>query len=214
MRSKLFMGNSTKVSILSENRPFASNLFRWIIKTGGRRANDNFFDARRLTLHWGQSLIVRMSIPSSKLSIAHTPCIIFLQHLFIEECVQTMLYRHLAIPRVRDRKLQDRKHIVGGRCLKISGQIDACSLFYFALTLRHVKHSNLFLNCPWKKSTTKLSLRDLHVRHSLSLAICGGSRSSSASSSGVVVKFGFARMRLRSSWIPSIRKLKNSCESC
>ena len=49
------------MSILSENRPFASNLLKCTMSTGGSRANDSFLDARRLTLHCGQSLIMNVN---------------------------------------------------------------------------------------------------------------------------------------------------------
>ena len=81
-------------------------------------------------------------------------------------------------------------------------------------TLWQVKHSSRFRNWPWKKSTIKLSFRDRQLRHSRSLAICVGNRSSSASSWGVGEYEGFTMMRFRSSCMPSIKKLRNSCESC
>lgn len=61
VKSKLFIGKSTNVSTLSENLPFASNRFRWIIRTGGNRARDNVLEAGRFVLHWGQSLWLRIS---------------------------------------------------------------------------------------------------------------------------------------------------------
>ena len=67
---------------------------------------------------------------------------------------------------------------------------------------------------PWKMSTMSESSRIRYTCHSCSLATCVGSRSSSASRSGVRSILGFCRIRFRSSCRPSSRKLRNSCESC
>lgn len=83
------------------------------------------------------------------------------------------------------------------------------------LTVPHVKHCKRFLNWPWNKLTITLELRLRYFSQAIPLASQSGScskRASWAGSSGD----GGGRLctKLRSSWSPSNKKLRNSCESC
>lgn len=56
VRSRPLSGNSTVVSILSVNGPFAEKRLRWMRSTGGSRDNDSRFVAFLSVLQCGQCL--------------------------------------------------------------------------------------------------------------------------------------------------------------